>query len=45
VHGISLPNDQAMQQRRILVPTLAGDKISAITRFGDDSLLPLFGLP
>jgi hypothetical protein len=27
------------------VLTLAGDKISAITRFGDNSLFPHFGLP
>jgi DNA-directed RNA polymerase specialized sigma24 family protein len=29
----------------LVVLTLAGDKISAITRFGDDSLYPRFGLP
>jgi len=29
----------------LVVLTLAGDKISAITRFGDNSLLPHFGLP
>jgi hypothetical protein len=27
------------------VLTLAGDKICAITRFGDDNLFPRFGLP
>jgi hypothetical protein len=27
------------------VLTLAGDKICAITRFGDNSLFPHFGLP
>ncbi len=29
----------------LIVLTLAGDRISAITRFGDNSLFPLFGLP
>jgi RNA polymerase sigma-70 factor, ECF subfamily len=29
----------------LVVLTLAGDKISAVTRFGDDSLYPRFGLP
>ncbi|MFE1310453.1 hypothetical protein [Streptomyces sp. NPDC058755] len=29
----------------LLVLTLEGDRISALTRFGDNSLLPLFGLP
>jgi RNA polymerase sigma-70 factor (TIGR02960 family) len=29
----------------IIVLTLAGGKICAITRFGDDNLFPLFGLP
>jgi Sigma-70, region 4 len=29
----------------LIVLTLAGDKISAITRFGDNSLFPHFGLP
>jgi RNA polymerase sigma-70 factor (TIGR02960 family) len=29
----------------LVVLTLAGDKICAITRFGDNSLLPHFGLP
>jgi hypothetical protein len=30
---------------RLIVLTLAGDKICAITRFGDNSLFPHFGLP
>jgi len=29
----------------LIVLTLEGDQISAITRFGDNSLFPLFGLP
>jgi hypothetical protein len=29
----------------LVVLTLAGDKICAITRFGDNSLFPHFGLP
>ena len=29
----------------LIVLTLAGDKISAITRFGDDGLFDRFGLP
>jgi RNA polymerase sigma-70 factor (TIGR02960 family) len=29
----------------LFVLTLEGDKVSAITRFGDNGLLPLFGLP
>ena len=28
-----------------IVLTLAGDKVCAITRFGDNSLFPQFGLP
>ena len=31
--------------RRCIVLTLEGDRISAITRFGDSGILPLFGLP
>jgi RNA polymerase sigma-70 factor (ECF subfamily) len=31
--------------RGLIVLTLAGDQISAITRFGDIGLFPLFGLP
>ena len=33
------------QANGVIVLTLAGDKISAITRFGDSDLLPRFGLP
>jgi RNA polymerase sigma-70 factor (ECF subfamily) len=29
----------------LVVLTLEGDRISAITRFGDNGLFPLFGLP
>jgi RNA polymerase sigma-70 factor (TIGR02960 family) len=29
----------------LIVLTLAGDRVSAITRFGDNALLPYFGLP
>ena len=29
----------------LIVLTLAGDKICAITRFGDNNLFPHFGLP
>jgi hypothetical protein len=29
----------------LVVLTLEGDQISAITRFGDNSLFPQFGLP
>jgi RNA polymerase sigma-70 factor (TIGR02960 family) len=34
-----------MHAHSLVVLTLAGDKVSAITRFGDNSLLPHFGLP
>jgi RNA polymerase sigma-70 factor (ECF subfamily) len=29
----------------LIVLTLAGDKVCAITRFGENSLFPYFGLP
>jgi RNA polymerase sigma-70 factor (ECF subfamily) len=29
----------------VLVLTLEGDRISALTRFGDTGILPAFGLP
>ncbi len=39
------PNTPIAHAQGLIVLTLAGDWISAITRFGDPSLLPLFGLP
>jgi RNA polymerase sigma-70 factor (ECF subfamily) len=39
------PHAPAAQAHSIVVLTLAGDKICAITRFGDHSLFPAFGLP
>ncbi len=45
--GYYLDDPQAPVTRAhgLIVLTLAGDKISAITRFGDNSLFPHFGLP
>jgi len=45
--GYYLRDPQASVARAhgLIVLTLAGDKISAITRFGDNSLFPHFGLP
>lgn len=39
------PNSPIAHAGGVVVLTLEGDRISAITRFGDNSLLPLFGLP
>jgi hypothetical protein len=39
------PHAPVAQANGLVVLTLAGDKISAITRFGDNSLYPHFGLP
>jgi RNA polymerase sigma-70 factor (TIGR02960 family) len=39
------PHAPVARAHSLVVLTLAGDKISAITRFGDNSLLPHFGLP
>jgi hypothetical protein len=39
------PHSPIAHANGLLVLTLAGDRISAITRFGDNSLLPHFGLP
>lgn len=45
--GYYLPDGQApiMHAHGLVVLTLTADKICAITRFGDNSLLPHFGLP
>ena len=45
--GYYLQDPQAPLSRAhgLIVLTLAGDKICAITRFGDNSLFPHFGLP
>jgi RNA polymerase sigma-70 factor (TIGR02960 family) len=45
--GYYLQDPQAALTRAhgLIVLTLSGDKISAITRFGDNSLFPHFGLP
>ena len=45
--GYYLRDPQAPLARAhgLIVLTLAGDKICAITRFGDNSVFPLFGLP
>jgi hypothetical protein len=44
---VSLTCEAAAVERAngLIVLTLAGDKICAITRFGDNSLFPHFGLP
>jgi RNA polymerase sigma-70 factor (TIGR02960 family) len=39
------PHEPAAHGHSLIVLTLAGDKICAITRFGDNSLLAGFGLP
>ncbi|MBO0837061.1 MAG: RNA polymerase subunit sigma-70, partial [Actinobacteria bacterium] len=39
------PDVPIMQAHGLVVLTLAGDKVCAITRFGDSSVLPHFGLP
>ena len=39
------PHAPVARAHGLFVLTLAADKISAITRFGDNSLLPHFGLP
>jgi hypothetical protein len=45
--GYYLQDPHAAVERAngLIVLTLAGDKICAITRFGDNSLFPHFGLP
>jgi len=39
------PDERVAHVHSLIVLTLAGDKICAITRFGDSSLFPGFGLP
>jgi hypothetical protein len=39
------PHAPVAHAHSLVVLTLAGDKICAITRFGDTSLFPGFGLP
>jgi RNA polymerase sigma-70 factor, ECF subfamily len=39
------PHEPVARPHSLVVLTLAGDKICAITRFGDDNLFPHFGLP
>src|SRR5262249_25404685 len=39
------PHTPVARPHSLVVLTLAGDKISAITRFGDNNLFPPFGLP
>jgi len=45
--GCYLPDEQAPMARPygLMVLTLEGDRLSAITWFGDSSVLPYFGLP
>jgi RNA polymerase sigma-70 factor (ECF subfamily) len=42
---IAGPDALVAQAHSLVVLTLAGDKVCAITRFGDDGLFPYFGLP
>jgi RNA polymerase sigma-70 factor (ECF subfamily) len=42
---INDPQSPVAHAHGLLVLTLEGDRISAITRFGDNSVLPHFGLP
>jgi RNA polymerase sigma-70 factor (TIGR02960 family) len=39
------PHGPAARPQGLIVLTVAGEQITAITRFGADGLLPLFGLP
>ena len=39
------PHAPVAHVHSLVVLTLAGDKICAITRFGDNNLFPHFGLP
>jgi RNA polymerase sigma-70 factor (ECF subfamily) len=39
------PHTGIRRARGLFVLTLSGDRITAITRFGDNALLPFFGLP
>ena len=39
------PHAPVAHAHSLIVLTLAGDTICAITRFGDNSLFPDFGLP
>ena len=39
------PHAPVAHAHGLIVLTLEGDQISAITRFGDNSLFPHFGLP
>ena len=39
------PHEPVARAHSLIVLTLAGDKICAITRFGNDNLFPHFGLP
>jgi RNA polymerase sigma-70 factor (TIGR02960 family) len=44
-HYIADPHAPIARFTGVLVLTLAGDRISALTRFGDSAILPQFGLP
>jgi RNA polymerase sigma-70 factor (TIGR02960 family) len=43
--GCYLPDDEAARPYGFMVLTLEGDRVSAITWFGDSSVFPAFGLP
>jgi RNA polymerase sigma-70 factor (TIGR02960 family) len=45
VYYVADPHAPVAHVHGIFVLTLAGDKISGITRFGDNALLPYFGVP
>ena len=44
-HYVKEPDEATARGTGLIVLTLEGDRISAITRFGDAALLPRFGLP
>ncbi len=44
-HYMPDPNAPVCRFSGVIVLTLEGDKISALTRFGDTGILPAFGLP
>jgi len=44
-HYIEDPHASILRSFGVLVLTLEGDRIAAVTRFGDTAILPHFGLP
>jgi RNA polymerase sigma-70 factor (ECF subfamily) len=44
-HYVKEPDEPTARGRGLIVLTVEGDRIAAITRFGHAELLPRFGLP